>query len=315
MKRLGEVLHGRDLWVKRDDCTGLAFGGNKVRKLEYLLGEATAQGADTIITTGALQSNHARQTAAAAARLGLRCELVLPRLVPRSSWSYEHNGNLLLDRLFGAEVFVVDDVSEAALTIQARIQATAEHGGIAYAIVPGGSTRTGALGYVNAALELLEQADAVGLRIGRIVLAVATGGTLAGLLAGLALARRPIPVTGVCVAYSEAHTRQGVEALFESLARELNIAVRLPDSLELTDAFLGAGYGVPTPESEDAVALVARREGLLLDPVYTGKAMAALAAASRSGRVSAADGVVFLHTGGAPALFAYAQEKQEACAR
>lgn len=309
MERLGDALAGAEIWVKRDDCTGLGFGGNKVRKLEYLLGEARASGADTIITAGALQSNHARQTAAAAARLGLRCELVLPRLVAKDSWNYDHNGNVLLDRLFGAELFVVEDVAEAARTIQARIAAASDRGGRAFPIAPGGSTPTGALGFANAALELLEQADAAGLRLDRIVLAVATGGTLAGLLAGLALAERPLPVTGVCVAYPADDTRQAVEALYAGLAGELGIDGALPESLALTDAFLGEGYGIPTVATEEALVLAARCEGLLLDPVYTGKAMAALVAASRGGLIGARERVVFWHTGGAPALFAYADER------
>ncbi len=153
LARLSAALGGPEIWVKRDDCTGLGMGGNKVRKLEYLMGEVRAQGARTVITVGGVQSNHARQTAAAAARLGLRCELVLPRVVPRTGTDYERSGNVLLDELFGAEVFVVDDEMDAARMIQERVEAANRRGEPAAVHPPGGSTPTGALGYVHAALE------------------------------------------------------------------------------------------------------------------------------------------------------------------
>ena len=275
-----------------------------MRKLEYLLGEARAQGATAVLTTGALQSNHARQTAAAAARLGLRCELVLPRLVPVSGPAYERSGNRLLDDLFGAEVFEAADVAGAATTIASRLALAKERGETLYAIPPGGSSLVGCLGFAAGALELFEQAQARGIEVARIVVAVSTGGTLAGLLAGLALLGWRVPVTGVCVYQDADSTGADVERLLTALTEALELG-EVPDpQLTLRDDFLGAGYGIPSAEGDAAIRECASLEGLLLDPVYTGKAMAALCADLRAGG-PAAGAVVFWHTGGTPALFAY----------
>lgn len=296
------------LWTKRDDCSGLGMGGNKVRKLEFLLGAARDAGATAVLTTGALQSNHARQTAAAAARLGLRCELVLPRLVPRRGAAYERSGNRLLDGLFGAEVFETEDATEAAHRIAERMAAASERGETLYPIPPGGSSTIGCLGFASGAVELFEQVQAAGLDVGRIAVAVSTGGTLAGLLAGLALLGWKVPVTGVCVYQDAASTRADVERLFWALAGHLPLGPADPPAFTLRDDTLGAGYGIPTDECRTAIRDCATHEGLLLDPVYTGKAMAAVCDDLR--REGAGDGgaVVFWHTGGAPALFAYPDE-------
>ncbi|MBW2396264.1 MAG: D-cysteine desulfhydrase family protein, partial [Deltaproteobacteria bacterium] len=271
LPRLSAALGGPEIWVKRDDCTGLGMGGNKVRKLEYLMGEVRAQGARTVITVGGVQSNHARQTAAAAARLGLRCELVLPRVVPRSGTDYEHSGNVLLDELFGAEVFVVDDEAEALRMIQERVEAANRRGEPAAVHPPGGSTPIGALGYVRAALECDAQMKAGAPAFERIYVAAGTGGTLAGLLCGFQLAERELSIQGICVA----HQAQEDQPAFSALAGEVCDLLgqsRLPDdAIKLTDAFLGEGYGVPSEEGLEAIALCARKEGLLLDPVYTSK--------------------------------------------
>ncbi len=307
LPRLSAELPGPEVWVKRDDCTGLGMGGNKVRKLEYLLGQALVDGVDTVITVGGVQSNHARQTAAAAARLGLRCELVLPRVVPRDGVDYEHGGNVLLDELFGARVHVVDDETAAARTIQQLVQAASERGDRAVVHPPGGSTAIGALGYVHAAMELAEQIGVGRPPFERIYLAVGTGGTLAGLLCGLQLAGREIPVRGVCVARPAAEQRDAVMALAAETSALLGRSPPDAEALDLDDGHLGDGYGVPSAAGREAIGRCARNEGLLLDPVYTSKAMAALLADAERGTLGSGP-VLFWHTGGAPALFAYRDE-------
>jgi D-cysteine desulfhydrase family pyridoxal phosphate-dependent enzyme len=295
-----------EIWVKRDDCTGLAFGGNKTRKLEFLLGEASAEGIDTVITIGGVQSNHARQTAAAAARVGMRCELILPRVVPREGREFDEGGNLLLDRLFGAHVFVVEDEAAAGRAVQARLADAAERGVRAVVHPPGGSTATGALGYANAASELCRQIEEGAPSFSRIYLAASTGGTLAGLASGFALAQREQALTGVCVAGTAAVLGEN----FVRLCAETQALLGLPPlslaNVTITDAFIGEGYGIPSAGSLDAIRRCALEEGLLLDPVYTGKAMAALLAETAG--APDAGPLLFWHTGGTPALFAYREE-------
>ncbi|MGH0029255.1 MAG: D-cysteine desulfhydrase family protein [Myxococcota bacterium] len=298
---------GGEIWVKRDDCTGLGFGGNKTRKLEFLLGEARAAGAAPVTPVGGVQSNHARQTAAAAARVGLRCELVLPRVVPREGVDYDEGGNVLLDRLFGARVFVVSDAAAAAREIQARLADAEARGAKAVVHPPGGSTATGALGYVDAALELAAQITAGAPRFRRVYVASSTGGTLAGLLCGFALADLPIPVSGVCVAGTADELRGEVARLAGEVQARLGRPPLPADAIELLDGWLGEGYGVPSAAGMDAVRRCAQLEGLLLDPVYTGKAMAAALDAAASAGTDDAP-ILFWHTGGAPALFAYRTE-------
>lgn len=299
LARISAELGSPRVWVKRDDCTGLGLGGNKVRKLEFLIGEALENGADTVLTTGALQSNHARQTAAAAARTGLRCELVLPSVVEPPGASYVRSGNRLLDDLFGAHVFPAADVAGAGACIRERLAAAKSEGRVLYAIPPGGSSPTGTLGYVAAAVELLEQLAARELDFDRILIAASTGGTAAGLAAGLALAGSALPITCACVAYPQAETRAAVEQLFAQACAELGHSDEsLPGSVGFIDA-LGAGYGIPSAAGLEAIRRLARSEGLLLDPVYTGKAVATLLESAGP------ETVLFWHTGGAPGLFAY----------
>lgn len=304
--RLSKALGGPRILAKRDDCTGLAVGGNKVRKLEFLLAEALENGCDTIVTTGGLQSNHARQTAAACARLGLRCELVLPRLVPREDALYESGGNRMLDELLGARAHVVGDAEEAA-DKTAQLEADAESRGGRAAVIPaGGSTPTGALGYAAAVDELLEQTAAAGIRNARIVLAAGTGGTHAGLLAGLAGREETLRPTAIAVLEDALSSARKTDLL----ARECAARIGQPEprAADVRDGFLGEGYGMPTPGMIEAVQLCARQEGLLLDPVYTGKAMAGLIGLIRDGELGTGDTVIFWHTGGTPGLFAYGPE-------
>lgn len=291
------------LFIKRDDATGLAFGGNKTRKLEFLIGQALAEGAQRVLTFGAVQSNHARQTAAAAAAVGLPCDLVLVRAVPERPSSDDQQGNTLLDRLLGARLHIVADEQEAeevAIRLLTETPAT-------YLIPPGGSTPVGCLGYVAAAFELAEQCRERGIRPSRIVLAASTGGTVAGLRVGLAVADFSVPVTAVAVYDSATNTREKIETLTQESLAFLELSSNLCTEIEVTDRFLGPGYGIATPASIAAVRRAAQSEGILLDPIYTGKAMAAfLEMAANADKAADHAPLLFWHTGGAPAVFAYA---------
>lgn len=295
---------GPRLFVKRDDCTGLALGGNKARKLEYLVGEALAADVDTLITTGGLQSNHARQTAAAAAKVGLRCELVLPRMVAGRAPAYETSGNRLLDDWLGARVHVVERPADVAGKVASLVSETESRGGKAAFIPAGGSTPTGCLGYAQAAAELANQLEHAKLRIDAIVLAVSTGGTLAGLLVGLEALGLGIPVIGISVYAPKAQVAPSVTSLCEKTSLRLGTGFVPEARLDLRDRWLGPGYGLPTDPLREALTLAARTEGLLLDPVYTGKALAGLISLRRQGNLPG-DNVLFWHTGGSPGLFAY----------
>ena len=299
-RRLKEDRGGPLIWLKRDDCSGLAFGGNKTRKLEFLLGEALARKASGVVTFGAIQSNHARQTAAACAHVGLPCDLVLTDAVDRPTDTYRSGGNRLLDDILGAAVHVVAD-NDAAL-VRAGELAEADPG--RYFIDPGGSSATGALGYVAAALELAAQLMAAGLRPRELVVASSTGGTAAGLVVGLAAAGVDLPVTPVAVYADAAHTSGSIERLVGDSADLLGLEPPPVDAWQVDDGALGDGYGIETSESHAAVLELARTEGVLLDPVYTAKAFASLLARTRDSDPGA--DVVFLHTGGQPGVFAYA---------
>jgi D-cysteine desulfhydrase family pyridoxal phosphate-dependent enzyme len=306
LPRLSAALGGPQLWAKRDDCTGLALGGNKVRKLEYLLGEALAQGADTVITTGGFQSNHARQTAAAAARLGLRCLLILTESVPGRAPAYRTNGNLILDDLFGARIELRPGTADVDAEMTRAAERYVVEGRKPYVIPIGGSNALGLIGYVRAARELLEQARVQGVEFTHVVLASASGGTQAGLALGLALEGSNAPVIGYCVGRASTDQRPRIAALMRHGAELLGIDSPLtPGDLLLEDGVVGQGYGLPTTAMAEAVRLAASQEGLVLDPVYTGKAMAGLIAGVRAGHYQSGDVVIFLHTGGTPGLFAY----------
>jgi L-cysteate sulfo-lyase len=298
---------GPRLWVKRDDCTGLGGGGNKVRKLEYLLSAARAESSDVILTAGAVQSNHARLTAAACARLGLPCELFLNQRVPERSAAYRVSGNVLLDRLFGARVVLLEGSADAEEASRVRAEQLREEGRRPYVIPVGGSNAVGSRGYVDAAHELLTQAAELGIEVGAVVSAVSSGGTLAGLATGFADAAWPGRLLGISVSAPAAIARRRVTEVALRTAAELDLKDCTP-SFEVDDGFLGDGYGMPTPEGLQAVRAAARLEGLLLDPVYTGKALAGALAHLRSTSMRDMAHVVFLHTGGWPALFGYQEE-------
>lgn len=306
LSRLTEMLGGPNLWIKRDDCTGLASGGNKTRKLEYLIADALAQGADTVITQGATQSNHARQTAAIAARLGLQCHLILEDRTGYRHDDYRHSGNVFLDRLFGARLSEVAAGTDMDRAMAELAQQLRDEGRKPYVIPGGGSNPIGALGYVTCALELIEQANNLGLAIDTVVTATGSAGTQAGLVAGLEGARSGIAVLGIGVRAPKPAQEDKVFQLAAQTAELLAAAGAVRRESVVADCdYVGAGYGVPTPGMIEAVTLLARTEGILLDPVYSGKAMAGLLDLVRQGRWRKAQNVVFLHTGGAVGLYGY----------
>jgi L-cysteate sulfo-lyase len=312
MPHLTALLGGPQLYVKRDDCTGLATGGNKKRKLEFLIGDALARGADTLITHGAVQSNHVRQTAAAARKYGLKGAALLERRVPGREPSYETIGNVLLDRLLGAELRFVapdTDMDAACAGLAEEVRA---RGGKPYYIPGGGSTPVGALGYVNAALELLQQANDLGVRIDCVVHGSGSTGTQAGLVCGLEGANAGIDVLGISVRRPAAAQEDAVYQLAAATADHVGIRGGVERArVRANGDYVGPGYGVPTAATLDAIGLAALHEGLLLDPVYSGKAMAGLIALCRGGFFARDQNVVFLHTGGAAALFAYERDFAE----
>ncbi|WP_332461206.1 D-cysteine desulfhydrase family protein [Acuticoccus mangrovi] len=306
MPRLTAATGGPELWIKRDDCTVLGGGGNKARKLEYLMADAIDQGADIVLTAGAKQSNHARQTAAAAAKLGIDCRLLLADSVDGRGEAYAQGGNIMLSRLFGAEVEFLAKGTGLADALDAHAEALRAAGRRPYVIPAGGSSVVGAAAYADAIPELFAQMSDLGVTFDRIVVATGSFGTHAGLLAGLAKMGSSIPVTGVSVGRSREVLTPLVTALAEETLERIAPGVRLAeDAVDVDDGFVGAGYGQPTPEMLEAVRLVAQTEGILLDPVYSGKAMAALLARIADGTFAALSRILFWHTGGSQGLFAY----------
>jgi L-cysteate sulfo-lyase len=306
MANLTRLLGGPRLWIKRDDCTGLSTGGNKTRKLEYLMADALAQGADTVITQGATQSNHARQTAAAAAKLDMACHILLEDRTGSTDQAYVHNGNVLLDQLHGATVAKRPGNADMQAEMESLADELRRDGRKPYVIPGGGSNPTGALGYVNAALELVHQAVAMGLNIGHLVHATGSAGTQAGLVTGLVALNSAIPLLGIGVRAPRPKQEENVFALAERTAEHLGLPglVRREHVVANCD-YVGAGYGIPTEGMVEAVSLLARHEGILLDPVYSGKGMAGLIDLIRRGEFEKDTDVVFLHTGGSAALFGY----------
>jgi len=313
LPRLSDYLGGPQIFVKRDDCTGLATGGNKTRKLEFSMAAALAAGADTVVTVGAVQSNHVRQTAAAACKLGLRCEVLLEHRINEPSDDYLNSGNVLLDRIFGANLREYPAGTDFDAEMRAVADEVKAGGGNAYIIPGGASNQIGALGYVNCALELVNQATERGLVIDNMVTATGSAGTQGGLIVGLKAMNTGIPLLGIGVnAGSEAQEQK----VFD-LACETADYIGVPGCVARDDViancdYVGDGYGVPTESMNEAVMLLARLEGLLFDPVYSGKALAGLIDLVGKGHFKGAENIVFLHTGGSAALFAYKGEMQTA---
>ena len=299
LERLTAHVAGPRLWIKRDDLTGFALGGNKVRKLEYLVAAAQAEGARTLITAGAVQSNHCRQTAGAAARYGLECVLVLEGDEPEQT-----TGNLLLDELFDAEIVWAGkaNLEEALQLVEESAIAKDKR---PFLIPVGGSSPLGALAYVEALAEFLQQ----GVEVDRIVVASSSGGTQAGLLAGAGLHGYPGRITGIRIGEYRGSERENLADLAQEAAALAGHELRLdPESIDLREDYLGPGYGVLTELERRTIGLFARLEGILLDPVYTGRAAGGMLDLIERGEIGAGERVLFWHTGGAPALFAYAAE-------
>ncbi len=289
-----------EIWIKRDDMTGLAYGGNKSRKLEYLTGDAVAQKATVLISEGAAQSNHARQTAAAAAIAGLKCVLVLD--TRRGS---EMTGNLLLDRLLGAEVRLVEESAERKPEMAKVVAEIEAAGGKPYLVPTGGSVPIGALGYVNCVAELQQQLDDLGLQPKRLYFPTGSLGTQAGLAAGALLFDASYEVRGVAVEATTAElAAEGAPLTNETLALLDSDSRCTTGDMSIDDTQVGEGYAIPTADGMEAIGLLARTEAIVLDPVYTGKALAGLIADVRAGQFGTDDAIVFLHTGGGPSVFA-----------
>ena len=311
MPRMSESLGGPRLWIKRDDCTGLATGGNKTRKLEFLIADAIEKGADMLVTQGAVQSNHVRQTAAAACKFGLDCHALLERRVLGREDDYETTGNVLFDQIFGTSLEFRPaglDMNAEALAVTEKLVAA---GRKPYFIPGGGSNEIGALGYVSCAYELLDQIKANDLDVGWIVLATGSAGTHAGMLAGLHAAGSTIPVMGISVRQPEDKQIAAVHKLTVLTASQLTDTPIGIEKVIVDDGYVGAGYGQPAQGTLDAINLIARREGLLFDPVYSGKGLAGMIGLAGQNFFESDKDVIFLHTGGAAALFAYGNQLAE----
>lgn len=300
LSRLSDYL-GRDVYIKRDDVTPMAMGGNKLRKLEFLAADALRQGADTLVTAGAIQSNHVRQTAAVAAKLGLHCVAILENPIETQAENYLTNGNRLLLDLFNVEVVMCDalhDPQQQLADLATRLEA---QGFRPYVVPVGGSNALGSLGYVQCALEIAEQARNVAFS--SVVVASGSAGTHAGLAVGLQQLLPDSELIGVTVSRKVIDQLPKVEQLQQALAYSLNIDTFAP--ITLWDDYFAPQYGMPNEEGMAAVQLLAQQEGILLDPVYTGKAMAGLIDGVAQQRFRDEGPILFIHTGGAPALFAY----------
>lgn len=307
LPRLSRLLGGPNLYIKRDDNTGLALGGNKTRKLEFLIGDALAQGASHIVTQGATQSNHVRQTIAAANKHGLKTTVLLEERVSGAHADYYSNGNVLLDQILGAAAIETrpagTDMNAELGLVGDRLRAAGE---TPYLIPGGGSNPVGALGYVVAAQEIVAQANELGLRIDRVVHATGSTGTQAGLVAGFEGSNSHIPVLGISVRAPRDKQEENVRRLARQTWELLDIAGDFPDAaVEANSDYVGAGYGIPTDGMIEAVQLLARHEGILLDPVYSGKGFAGLIDLIRRGHFKPGENIVFVHTGGAAGLFGY----------
>lgn len=304
LDRLSSELGGPRIWMKRDDVSPL-LGGNKLRKLEFLLGAALAQKADTIISTGALQSNHARLTAVASIKAGLTCHLVLKDSVGRNTQSYQRSGNRLLEVLMGCHVEVVSP-ADANAAID-RLQRELEEQGRTVFMVPfGGTSGLGNLGYVDCALEVARQQSEMGRSFSHIFVGSGSGGTQAGLVVGKSLAKLPAHIVGVTVLNDRFAQEEVVGARVDETLKTLGLEQSAAaGTIQCDDGHYLPGYGQPNEETREAIELCARLEGVLLDPVYTGKAMAGLIRWVREGRFGSGDEPLFIHTGGLPGLFAY----------
>jgi L-cysteate sulfo-lyase len=307
MERISRALGGPNLWIKRDDCTGLSSGGNKTRKLEFLMADAVEHKADTIITQGATQSNHARQTTAIAAKLGMECHVLLEDRTGYEDQAYVYNGNVLLDQLHGATITGYPTDTDMNVAMEELARKLRDDGKSPYIIPGGGSNEIGALGYVNAAIELTTQANDRSLRIDLLVHATGSSGTQAGLVLGMEAMNTGIPVYGVGVRAPKQKQEEMVYGLAQRTAEYMGLrpGVVARDKVVANSDYVGDGYGLPTDAMVEAVKMLAQYEGILLDPVYSGKGFSGLIDLIRKGHFKQGENVVFLHTGGSISLFGY----------
>ena len=316
LENLTQHLNGPDIYIKRDDCTGLAFGGNKSRKLEFLIGDALKNKADVIITAGAVQSNHCRQTAAAATKFGMECIIVA-----KPSWSKEYNGNLFLDELLGAKLVLLEEDNEALdqggklsmeETIENLMADLKTKGKNPYYIPVGGSNSIGSLGYISMTMELIAQANEMGIEIGSMVAASGSGGTQTGMILGADVEKSGIQTVGMAISSDATIVIPKLKDLCNQTSDyyELGLSYEEKDII-FNDNYIGEGYGIPSEEMIKAVKLLARKEGIILDPVYSGKAFAGMVDLIKKGYFDKSKAVVFIHTGGTPALFVYSDSFRE----
>jgi D-cysteine desulfhydrase len=301
LPRLSDYL-GRDIFIKRDDFTPVALGGNKLRKLEFLAADALRQGADVLLTAGAIQSNHVRQTAAVAAKLGLKCVALLENPLATTASNYLSNGNRLLLDLMDTEVVMVDALHDPAAQLEEQATRLEAQGFRPYIVPVGGSNALGALGYVECAQEMAHQIEGV-VDFAAVVVASGSAGTHAGLAVGLEVLMPETELVGVTVSRKADEQRPKVVAIQQQLAASLELSASAP--ITLWDEYFGPQYGMPNEEGMEAIKLLARLEGIFLDPVYTGKAMAGLIDGISQKRFRREGPIAFVHTGGSPALFAY----------
>ncbi|MDR1978724.1 MAG: D-cysteine desulfhydrase [Synergistaceae bacterium] len=309
LPRLSDALGGPKIYMKRDDLLGLAGGGNKTRKLEFLIADALRHDADVVITCGAVQSNHCRLTLAAASKEGLKCHLVLEQRVP-NSYNKHAGGNNFLFHLLGVDgIHVVDGGSDLVAEMQHVADELASAGHKPYIIPGGGSNEIGALGYVSCAQEFLQQSFETGIGFDSVVLTSGSTGTHAGVLTGILGNNAQIPVVGIGINRKKESQTEAVYSLTQKLFEKLKIKIPFSrNDVIVFDDYIGAGYSLPTEGMIEAVKLVARTEAILLDPVYTGKAMAGMIDLIKKGYFASAKNILFLHTGGSPALYAYADK-------
>lgn len=309
LPRLTEHLGGPNIYIKRDDLLGLTSGGNKTRKLEFLMADALARGADTIITVGAVQSNHCRLTLSAAVKEGLACHLLLEE---RVEGSYDENasGNNLLFRLLGAaSITVAPGGADLTAGMEQLAEKVRSEGGKPYIVPGGGSNALGALGYVSCAEEVLAQTFEMSLPIDHLVCSSGSGGTHAGLAAGFSANQSGIPITGISVRAKSGPQVTKLHQLANETGRLAGSQIEVPESaITVVDDYVGPGYSLPTDEMTAAIQTFARLEGILLDPVYTGKTAAGLIGLVQQGAFEKDSNVLFLHTGGSPAIYAYPDE-------
>lgn len=306
LENISKVLGGPTIYIKRDDLLGLTSGGNKTRKLEFLMADALAKGADTILTCGAVQSNHCRLTLSAAVKEGLKCQLILEERV-KDSYNPEASGNNFLFNLLGIEaVRVVPSGSNMLGELEKLAEELRAQGRKPYIIPGGGSNPIGATGYVACAEEIMSQLFDKGINIDHFVVPSGSAGTHAGIVTGMIGVNANIPITGISVNRNKKLQTEAVYKLAKETAKYVGLKEEITeDMIQVRDEFVGQGYSLPTGTMVEAVQLLARTEGILLDPVYTGKAFAGLVGMIREGKLKKGENVLFLHTGGSPALYAY----------